>query len=292
MLVIVFLCFSLMGYAQRFFIPQQEEEYIPIPQVATETAYDKETGLGGLTNEVWTYEIPWSWQEIRRHFTNKMPDYGWISDSGEASYGAFFDKNSVMFKKGNKSLMITNIATFPSQERTTFSVNLKETPSIPEPDVSDLFGPSSPLDPSQGVVAFFENTPFTDMVKDVPVYPGASQMMARKQEDRVIGLFVSPAKKASIITFYNSAMIQRRWSLGYDIDLNELKGSMEGIPIPSAQSCPDCPENQDFIKDMLGDLDVYTMQFQKGNKQCTIVLMPLGGSGTTMINISYLETAD
>ena len=293
-LVIVFLCFSLMGYAQRFLIPQQEEEYIPIPQVATETNYDKETGFGGAINEIWTYEIPWSWKELRRHFTDKMPDYGWIVDPGDVSYGEFFDKNSVVFNKDNKSLMITNISTSPSQGQIVFSVRLSEMPSAQETDTKELTGLpqfGATFDPSQDIAVFLESKPFTDMVRDIPIYPGASQIMAKKQANMIMGVFASSANKESIITFYNSAMMQKRWSLGYDIDLKELKRGVGVVPMPSAEECPDCSQSPDFMA-MLGDIDVYTMQFRKGERQCTINLVSLGISGTTMITINYFETAN
>ena len=302
-LIVLFLIVNL--YAQA------ADDSIPIPQVATQIDYSQQS-LGGGVSDMWTYDIPWSWQEVSDYFSSKAAQYGWQPFSqGGLSVPLVTSQDGLAFKKENKILIIRGSENQEQSTRFMVAVNelpqvfgesilfkqgpqdesTQDTPSIIPGQVGSLPNIAD-IDVNEALGSILNATPFDQVVKDVPIHPGSKQLNLQQRGTDVTAVFTSSAEPKNIESFYTNSMKNKGWTLVSRDDSAKLKKSIQGMDMPAGSACPTCPDTAVKpvdITSILDRVDVIMMRFEKKDedKACMISVMPLGAVGATTITIDY-----
>lgn len=296
-LLSVFSCFA------------QNEYDFPVPQVAIEKENQVPAEIMGMDAQTWMYEIPWSWQEVKDYYKSQVPVYGWsLMSTGSnmaAGENSFFAQNNLIFKKGGKTMIVNKIPSFQKEEGVTrFFINIHgkravSEPSQPEDMPEDILEdiPNS-LPEMKGMIesgqssdlfsSLFSGKKFSDYVYDVPVYPGAKEVMAREIKGMITGMFNVGADTAAIENFYISKMAAGGWVLKEKKDPGSLGGMISKSLGSLNQDCPECSgSDPEVIKNALGRLNIQSiLSFEKGNKRCSVTVMDMNPN-FNILSISY-----
>jgi len=305
------LILGLFFQVERGFCFNEDEYYIPVPQVAIEKSH-KEDSLAGIPSESWSYDINWSWQDVAKHFKNQAPNHGW-KEIGTSNMASFMANNTVMFQKNNRRLTITRLPGIEVEEGSLrFMIALIKINALPDSEGNDsirnrpeglgeAFNQIQGMDMSGMMSSMFSNKPFSELVSDVPVMPGANQLMSQQRENMTMGVFMSSESAENIEKFYLDKMKAAGWSVE-KVDVNDTMGQLknkfaEGEIAPPAD-CPTCVDNPNMPKissdtalKALGmvDMKIIYKYTKSGGKSCMVTVMSMGQAGSNMINIVYTQ---